>query len=79
MKIKVKKALTMRQKQLLASYFVSWKIAKCMKPSTDGDFIKSCLTGVVDIMCSEQVDKFSQIRLSNNTVKRRIEYYGAKL
>lgn len=65
--------LTVNQKKLLASYFVAWKIAKSMKPSTDGRFVKSCVVGVAEIMCPEQVDNFSNIHLSPNTVKRRIE------
>lgn len=65
--------LTMKQKQVLASYHVAWKIGKSMKPFTDGGFVKSCLRDVAEIMCPEQVNKFDAICLSRNTIKTRIQ------
>ncbi|GFX50775.1 general transcription factor II-I repeat domain-containing protein 2 [Trichonephila clavipes] len=47
--------------------------AKYMKPFTDGNYIKDCLIAVVEEICPEKLDLFTQISLSLQTVERRIE------
>ena len=48
-------------------------IGKRMKPFSDGEFVKDCLLAVVDIVCPEKKQLFSDISLSARTVTRRIE------
>lgn len=62
-----------------ASYEVSRLIAENMKPFTDGDFVKKCLIAVVDIVCPEKKNLFSNVSLSARTVTRRIEEMSADM
>lgn len=55
-----------------ASYAVSYKIAKALKPFTTGDFVKDCMLTAVEITCPEKRQCFSNISLSRNTVAQRI-------
>lgn len=59
---------------LLASYMLSFKIAKEMKSYSEGPFIKDCL--LTAAQCFENQDmvaKFNSIPLSRHTTVRRIE------
>ncbi|GFY49036.1 uncharacterized protein TNIN_171661 [Trichonephila inaurata madagascariensis] len=56
-----------------ASFRVSHIIAKIMKPFTDGNYIKDCLIAVVEKICKEKLDLFTQISLLGQLVERRIE------
>ncbi|GFY68823.1 general transcription factor II-I repeat domain-containing protein 2 [Trichonephila inaurata madagascariensis] len=44
-----------------------------MKPFTDGNCIKDCLIAVVEEICPEKLDLFTQISLSRQTVERKTE------
>lgn len=56
-----------------ASFLVAYNVAKDGKPFTDGEFVKKCMLGVSEIMCSEMKEKFESISLSRQTIVRRIE------
>ena len=59
-------------KVLMASYNISNMIAKKCKPFTDGEFIKNCMLNAAEIICPEYLDTFKKIKLSRNTISRRI-------
>ncbi|KAJ8018177.1 General transcription factor II-I repeat domain-containing protein 2 [Holothuria leucospilota] len=58
---------------LRASYVVCHKIAKKSKPFTDGEFVKDCIKGVVDVICPEKGKEVDKLSLSRWTVARRID------
>jgi hypothetical protein len=60
-----------------ASFAVSKILAARMKPFTDGELVKECLTTVVDIICPEKKHLFANISLSSRTVTRRVEEMSA--
>ncbi|KAI6659665.1 EPM2A-interacting protein 1-like [Oopsacas minuta] len=68
-----KKVDTSRKSVTAARYFISNIIAKRMKPFTDGEYIKECLTVFMDKCCPDKKDLVQQLSLSNTTVMRRIE------
>ncbi|GFW16790.1 general transcription factor II-I repeat domain-containing protein 2A [Trichonephila clavipes] len=43
-----------------------------MKPFTDGNYIKDCLIAIVEEICPQKLDLFTQISLSRQNVERRI-------
>lgn len=59
----------------LASYQLAWNIARAKKPYNEGEFVKKCLSDVVEILSPEN-DKLkrmvSDIQLSRHTVEHRI-------
>ena len=61
------------EKVVRASCVVSHQIAKRLKPYSDGEFIKQCLTDVAAVMCPQSVKEFEKISLSRWTVARRID------
>ena len=65
--------LEQNHKNACASYEASKLIAKRMKPFTDGEFFKELLLKVVDVVCPEKKELFSEISLSARTVARRVE------
>lgn len=58
---------------LRASYVVCHKIAKKSKPFTDGEFVKHCIKGVVEVICPEKGKEVDKLSLSRWTVARRID------
>lgn len=56
-----------------ASFIVSSKLAKALKPFAEGEFIKECMLEVCSILCPEKKNEFEKISLSRRTVVRRIE------
>lgn len=69
-----KKTLSVNEKALIASYKVSYKIARCKKPHTIGEeLILPAAIEIVEIMFGDNFAKQLQsIPLSNDTVARRI-------
>ena len=59
----------------LASYQLAWNIARAKKPYNEGEFVKKCLSDVVEILSPEN-DKLkrmvSDVQLSRHTVEHRI-------
>lgn len=60
---------------MLASYQLAWNIARAKKPYNEGEFVKKCLSDVVEILSPEN-DKLkrmvSDVQLSRHTVEHRI-------
>jgi hypothetical protein len=56
-----------------ASFLVSKLIAEKSKPFVEGEFIKECLMTIVETVCPERKNLFSDISLSARTVTRRTE------
>ncbi|XP_031333855.1 zinc finger BED domain-containing protein 5-like [Photinus pyralis] len=69
-----KKTLTVNEKALLASYKVSYQIARCKKPHTIGEeLILPAAIEIVETMFGDTfAKKLESIPLSNDTVARRI-------
>ncbi|CAI5669575.1 unnamed protein product [Oreochromis niloticus] len=59
----------------LTSYQLAWNIARAKKPYDEGEFVKKCLSDVVEILSPEN-DKLklmvSDVQLSRHTVEHRI-------
>ena len=76
-----KKILSDPPNALLASYHVSYRIAKCKKPQTIGDTI--ILPSAIDMVRIMLVESYAkqllQILLTYNTVGRRINYISEDL
>lgn len=56
-----------------ASYVVAYNIAKSNKTFSDGEFVKTCLLQVSDILCPEKTRDFEAVSLSRKTITSRIE------
>ncbi|CAK1595820.1 unnamed protein product [Parnassius mnemosyne] len=56
-----------------ASFILSSKLAKALKPFAEGEFIKECMLEVCGILCPEKKNEFEKISLLRRTVVRRIE------
>lgn len=69
-----KKTLTVNEKALVASYRVSYEIARCKKPHTIGEeLILPAAIKIVETMFGDNfAKKLESIPLSNDTVARRI-------
>ena len=55
------------------SFLIAQRIAQTMKPYSEGDCVKKCLTDVPDKMCSKTIQEFEKISLSRWTIARRID------
>ena len=62
-----------------ASYEVATLIAKHCKPFTEGEFIKDCVMRMVENICPEKKQQFSNVCLARSTVSRRIEEVSADI
>ncbi|XP_078495358.1 general transcription factor II-I repeat domain-containing protein 2-like [Ciona intestinalis] len=71
-----KKLSSESEATVMASYVVSYNIARRSRPFIEGEFVRDCMLQVVELLCPEQRSKFANISLSNNTVTRRIEDIG---
>ncbi|CAK1597751.1 unnamed protein product [Parnassius mnemosyne] len=56
-----------------ASFILSSKLAKALKPFAEEEFIKECMLEVCGILCPEKKNEFEKISLLRRTVVRRIE------
>ncbi|XP_057671356.1 protein FAM200A-like [Diorhabda carinulata] len=53
-----------------ASFIVSSKLAKALKPFAEGEFIKECMLEVCGVLCPEKKNEFEKISLLRRTVRR---------
>lgn len=56
-----------------ASYVVAYNIAKSNKAFSDGEFVKTCMLQVCDILCPDKTKDFEIVSLSRKTITSRIE------
>ena len=55
-----------------ASFIVAEEIAKAGRPFTEGEFLKSCMVKVCDIICPDKKQMLANVSLSRNTVADRV-------
>lgn len=55
-----------------ASFIVAEEIAKSGRPFSEGEFLKSCMMKVCDILCPDKKQMFANVSLSRNTVADRV-------
>ena len=55
-----------------ASYVLANRIAKTSKPFSEGEFIKDCLSDVVELICPQEKKNIDKLTLSRRTIVRRI-------
>jgi len=79
----LKKNLTFQQKfftraksqseaAVKASFIVAEEIAKAARPFTEGEFLKSCMIKVCDVVCPDKKQMLANVSLSRNTVSDRV-------
>lgn len=61
------------KKYTKVSLVIAEKIARNMKPFSEGDFVKECITSAIQILCPEKEKDIKCVSLSRNTITRRIE------
>ena len=64
---------TNNEKTFRCSFLIAQRIAQTLKPYSEGDFVKKCLTDVAEEMCPKMVQKFEKISLSRWTIARCID------
>ena len=64
---------TDNEKTVECSLLIAQRITQTMKPYSEGDFVKKCLTDVAEKMCFKIVLKFEKLSLSRWTIARRID------
>ena len=64
---------TDNEKVVRCSFLISRRIAQDMKPYSDDNFVKQCLTDVAEEMCPKMVQEYEKISLSLWTIARRID------
>ena len=69
----IQKTHTDNEKTVQCSFLIAQKIAQTMKPYSEGDFVKKCLTDVTEEMYPKMVQEFEKISLSRWTIARRID------
>ena len=62
-----------KKKTVRCSFLIAQSIAQNMKPYSEGDFVKKCLTDVAEEMCPKMVQEFEKISLLRWTIARRID------
>lgn len=55
-----------------ASFIVAEEIAKSARPFTEGEFLKSCMMKVCDVLCPDNRQILANVSLSRNTVADRV-------
>ena len=55
------------------SFDVSFEIARCMEPFSEGEFVKNCFRSLADALFPEKKPIVEKISLSRDTVARRID------
>ena len=53
---------TDNEKTVRCSFLIVQRIAQTMKPYSEGDFVKKCLTEVEEELCPKMVQEFAKIR-----------------
>ena len=61
------------KKTVRCSFLIAQRIAQTMKPYSESDFVKKCLTDVAEEMCPKMVQEFEKISLSRWTIAGRID------
>ena len=56
-----------------ASFMLGFKLAKAIKPLSNGEFLKECMVETAGLLCPENKDKFEKISFARRTVTRRVE------
>ena len=64
---------------MIASYLIAEKIARSTRPFTDGEFVRDGMQKVAKVLLLDKARLFEEIRLSRNTITRRIEDIGEDL
>ena len=64
---------TDNEKTVRCSFLIAQTIAQTMKPYSEGDFVKKCLTDVAEEMCPKMVQEFEKTSLLRWTIARRID------
>lgn len=54
------------------SYILANRIAKSSKSFSDGEFIKNCLSDIIELVCPQEKNNIEKLALSRRTVVRRI-------
>ncbi|XP_070595014.1 general transcription factor II-I repeat domain-containing protein 2-like [Erythrolamprus reginae] len=67
-----RKAKSQSEAALKASFIVTEEIAKSGRPFTEGEFLKSCMIKVCEVLCPDQKQAFLNVSLSRNTVADQI-------
>ena len=62
-----------KEKTVRCSFLIAQRIVQTMKPYSEGDFVKTCLTDVAEEMCPKMVQEFEKISLLRWTIARRID------
>uniref|UniRef100_A0A3P8RHG8 Uncharacterized protein n=1 Tax=Astatotilapia calliptera TaxID=8154 RepID=A0A3P8RHG8_ASTCA len=57
-----KKAISQSEAAVKASFVVAAEIAKSARPFSEGEFVKSCMMKVCDIVCPEKKQAFSNVK-----------------
>ena len=60
------------KKIVRCNFLIAQRIAQTMKPYSEGDFVKKCLTDVAEEMCPKMVQELEKISLSRWTIARCI-------
>ena len=55
------------------SFLIAQRIVQTIKPYSESDFVKNCLTEVAEEMCPKMVQEFEKISLLRWTIARRID------
>ncbi|XP_062373410.1 general transcription factor II-I repeat domain-containing protein 2-like [Sardina pilchardus] len=66
------KAKSQNDAALKASFVVVEEIAKSARPFTEGEFLKTCMLKVCDVVCPDKRQAFLNVSLSRNTVAHRV-------
>jgi len=51
-----------------ASFIVAKEIAKLSRPFSEGEFVKSCMKKVCDVLCPDKRQVFGNVSMSRNTI-----------
>lgn len=69
-----------KESSIIASYTVTYELAKSKKPFTDGNFVKKCAIQMAKAFSQEKIAKeFESVPLSKQTVARRTEDISLQL
>ena len=72
----IRKPVTLNESVVKASYVISQNIAEKLKPFTEGEFVKKCMTEAAEILTPDKKKLFEMISLTRNTVASRIQDMG---
>ena len=64
---------TDNEKTVRCSFLIAQRIAQTIKPYSEGDFVKKCLTDIAEKMFPKMVQEFEKISLSRWTIARCID------